>query len=106
MTPADIIAIAAEAAGVSPGDITSHSRKATVVNARTAAVYAMHLAGWSSTEIGNALGCTHASALHHIQRGTIAMQDRRFYPALHDLMAEVVKRARANFMTQEKASDV
>ena len=106
MTPADIITTSAEAAGVTPGDITSHSRKTAVVNARTAAVYAMHMAGWSSTEIGNALGCTHASALHHIQRGTIVMQDRRFYPALHDLMTEVVKRARANFMTQEKASDV
>lgn len=96
MTPADIIEIAAGVAGVSPGDITSHSRKATVVNARTAAVYAMHMAGWSSTEIGKAFGCTHASALHHIHRGTIVMQDRRFYPTLHDLVAEVVKRAKAN----------
>jgi chromosomal replication initiation ATPase DnaA len=95
MTPADIITTAAEAAGVTPGDITSHSRKTAVVNARTAAVYAMHLAGWSSTEIGNALGCTHASALHHIQRGTIAMQDRRFYPALHDLVTEVLKKLKS-----------
>ena len=96
MTPADIIKIAALFGGVSPRDITSHSRKATVVNARTAAVYAMHMAGWSSTEIGKAFGCTHASALHHIHRGTIVMQDRRFYPNLHDLIAEVVKRIRAN----------
>ena len=96
MTPADIIAIAAGVAGVTPGDITSHTRRATVVNARTAAVYAMHMAGWSSTEIGKAFGCTHASALHHIHRGTIVMQDRRFYPTLHDLVAEVVKRAKAN----------
>jgi chromosomal replication initiation ATPase DnaA len=95
MTPADIITTAAEAAGVTPGDITSHSRKTAVVNARTAAVYAMHLAGWSSTEIGNALGCTHASALHHIQRGTIVMQDRRFYPALHDLVTEVLKKLKS-----------
>lgn len=94
MKPADIIAIAAGVAGVTPGDITSHSRKAAVVNSRTAAVYAMHMAGWSSTEIGKAFGCTHASALHHIQRGTIVMQDRRFYPVLHDLVAEVVKRIR------------
>ena len=100
MTPADIIKIAALFGGVSQRDITSHSRKATVVNARTAAVYAMHMAGWSSTEIGNALGCTHASALHHIHRGTIVMQDRRFYPVLHDLIAEVVKKTRVNFMTQ------
>lgn len=99
MTPADIIDIAAEAAGVSPGDITSHSRKATVVNARTAAVYAMHMAGWSSTEIGNALGCTHASALHHIHRGTIVMQARRFYPTLHDLIAEVLKKLKSNDKT-------
>lgn len=92
MTPADIIDITSGVAGVSPGDITSHSRKATVVNARTAAIYAMHAAGWSSTEIGEALGCTHSAALHHIHRGTIVMQDRRFYPALHDMIAEVVKR--------------
>ena len=96
MTPAEIIAIAAGVAGVTPGDITSHSRKAAVVNARTAAVYAMHMAGWSSTEIGNALGCTHASALHHIQRGTIVMQDRRFYPNLHDLIADVLKKLKSN----------
>lgn len=95
MTPDDIIEIAAGVAGVTPADITSHSRKATVVNARTAAVYAMHEAGWSSTEIGKALGCTHASALHHIQRGTIVMQDRRFYPALHDLVAEVAKKTKS-----------
>lgn len=95
MTPADIIDITAGVAGVTPGDITSHSRKATVVNARTAAVYAMHMAGWSSTEIGNALGCTHASALHHIHRGTIVMQDRRFYPVLHDLIADVLKKLKA-----------
>lgn len=99
MTPADIIAIAAGVAGVTPGDITSHSRKATVVNARTAAVYAMHMAGWSSTEIGNALGCTHSSALHHIQRCTIVMQDRRFYPALHDLIADVLKKLKSNDKT-------
>lgn len=99
MTPADIIAIAAGVAGVSPGDITSHSRKATVVNARTAAVYAMHMAGWSSTEIGKAFGCTHASALHHIHRGTIVMQDRRFYPALHDLIADVLKKLKSNDKT-------
>ena len=99
MTPAEIIAIAAGVAGVTPGDITSHSRKAAVVNARTAAVYAMHMAGWSSTEIGNALGCTHASALHHIQRGTIVMQDRRFYPALHDLIADVLKKLKSNDKT-------
>lgn len=95
MTPDDIIEIAAGLAGVNPNDITSHSRKATVVNARTAAVYAMHMAGWSSTEIGNALGCTHSSALHHIQRGAIVMQDRRFYPTLHDLVAEVVKKTKS-----------
>lgn len=95
MTPADIIDITAGVAGVTPGDITSHSRKATVVNARTAAVYAMHMAGWSSTEIGKAFGCTHASALHHIQRGTIVMQDRRFYPVLHDLIADVLKKLKA-----------
>lgn len=95
MTPADIINMAAGVAGVTPADITSHSRKATVVNARTAAVYAMHAAGWSSTEIGNVLGCTHASALHHIQRGTIVMQDRRFYPTLHDLVAEVAKKTKS-----------
>lgn len=100
MTPADIIDITAGVAGVSPGDITSHSRKAAVVNSRTAAIYAMHAAGWSSTEIGKAFGCTHASALHHIQRGTIVMQDRRFYPTLHDLVAEVAKKTRVNFMTQ------
>ena len=99
MTPADIIATAAGVAGVTPGDITSHSRKAAVVNARTAAVYAMHMAGWSSTEIGNALGCTHASALHHIHRGTIVMQDRRFYPALHDLIADVLKKLKSNDKT-------
>lgn len=96
MTPDDIIDMAAGVAGVTPGDITSHSRKAAVVNARTAAVYAMHMAGWSSTEIGNALGCTHSAALHHIQRGTIVMQDRRFYPTLHDLVAEVVKKTKSN----------
>ena len=99
MTPADIIKIAALFGGVSPRDITSHSRKATVVNARTAAVYAMHMAGWSSTEIGKAFGCTHASALHHIQRGTIVMQDRRFYPALHDLIADVLKKLKSNDKT-------
>lgn len=99
MIPADIIDIAAMVAGVSPADITSHSRKATVVNARTAAVYAMHMAWWSSTEIGNALGCTHASALHHIHRGTIVMQDRRFYPSLHDLIAEVLKKLKSNDKT-------
>lgn len=95
MTPADIIATAAEVAGVTPGDITSHTRRATVVNARTAAVYAMHMAGWSSTEIGNALGCTHAAVLHHIQRGAIVMQDRRFYPTLHDLCYKVVKKTKS-----------
>ena len=99
MTPADIIKIAALFGGVSPRDITSHSRKAAVVNARTAAVYAMHMAGWSSTEIGKAFGCTHASALHHIQRGTIVMQDRRFYPALHDLIADVLKKLKSNDKT-------
>ena len=99
MTPADIIAIAAGVAGVTPGDITSHSRKATVVNARTAAIYAMHAAGWSSTEIGKAFGCTHASALHHIHRGTIVMQDRRFYPNLHDLIAGVLKKLKSNDKT-------
>lgn len=99
MTPADIIATAAEAAGVTPGDITSHSRKATVVNSRTAAIYAMHAAGWSSTEIGEALGCTHSAALHHIHRGTIVMQDRRFYPALHDLIADVLKKLKSNDKT-------
>lgn len=99
MTPADIIATAAEVAGVTPGDITSHSRKAAVVNARTAAVYAMHMAGWSSTEIGMAAGCTHPAALHHIQRGTIVMQDRRFYPSLHDLIADVLKKLKSNDKT-------
>lgn len=99
MIEKNFLQLAAEAAGVTEADILSHSRKATVVNARTAAVYAMHMAGWSSTEIGNALGCTHASALHHIQRGTIVMQDRRFYPSLHDLIADVLKKLKSNDKT-------